>query len=336
MMPLSKEDGVWFVYDGDCPLCTSAAHALRIKKDYGRIHLINAREAAGEPLLQEINRRGLDLDDGMVIYADHQFYHGRDALKFMARYGDARNGFTAFCKSFFWSDTVSSIAYPWMRGLRNWLLRRKNSPRIDNLNLKNAPIFQSIFGDAWDSLPPVIKKHYANRPYTDDLTIAEGTLDVMCRGPIRFLSPIMTLMGQIPARCEKNVPVTVRFQSQRETKAFAFNRTFGFHNSPPYTFYSRMFQIKDREVIEIMCFGIGWKMLYAWDGTKVVLRHRGYALRIMGHFIPLPLTILLGEGYAEEVPVDDDHFDMMTCITHPWWGKIYEYKGRFKIVQEAR
>lgn len=81
MSNLAEKEGVWFVYDGECPMCTSAAHALRIKKDYGALHLINAREAANDPLVKEINQQG--------------FYHGKDALKFMARYGDAGNVFTA-------------------------------------------------------------------------------------------------------------------------------------------------------------------------------------------------------------------------------------------------
>lgn len=196
---------------------------------------------------------------------------------------------------------------------------------------KSEPIFKSIFGASWNDLPPVMKKHYANRPYTDDEGIVEGTLDVMSAGPIKLIAPIMKLMGQIPARNEKNVPVTVQFQSDKDSKAFHFKRTFHFKDSEPYVFHSRMVQIKDNEVIEIMRFGLGWKMLYSWDGEKVILNHNGYALRLFGHFIPLPLTFLMGKGYAEETPIDDNTFDMITHITHPWWGKVYEYKGQFEI-----
>ncbi len=195
----------------------------------------------------------------------------------------------------------------------------------------SEPIFKSIFGEAWNDLPPSMHKHYANRPYADDESVVEGTLDVMCKQPLKFLAPLMKLMGQIPAHNEESVPVTVRFQSDKDTKAFHFNRTFNFKNAKPYTFKSRMVQIKGNEVIEIMRFGLGWKMLYLWDGEKVVLKHRGYALRLFGHFIPVPLTLLMGEGYAEEIAVDEDTFDMITHIIHPWWGKVYEYKGRFEV-----
>jgi hypothetical protein len=195
--------------------------------------------------------------------------------------------------------------------------------------------FKAIFGDTWDKLPPVMHKHYANRPYTDDVTIAEGALDVMCKPPLLWFASLMKLMGQIPARNEKNVPVTVRFQSDKNSRSFHFNRTFNFKSAKPYAFRSRMLQIRNNEVIEVMRFGLGWKMLYLWDGKKVVLQHRGYTLQLFGCLIPVPLTLLMGEGYAEEIPVDDETFDMMTHIVHPWWGKIYEYKGRFKMIEES-
>jgi hypothetical protein len=249
----------------------------------------------------------------------------------MAQHGDGQNAFTVFCKSLFWSNGLSSLTYPWMRGTRNWLLRRRHVERIDNLDLKSDPIFKSIFGESWNDLPPIMKKHYSNRPYTDDEGVVEGTLDVMSAGPIKFMGPIMKLMGQIPARNEKRVPVTVKFQSDKDSKAFHFIRTFHFTDGKPYVFHSRMMQIKGNEVIEVMRFGLGWKMFYRWDGEKVILDHSGYALRLFGHFIPVPLTFLMGKGYAEEIPVDDETFDMITHITHPWWGKVYEYKGRFSV-----
>ena len=91
MSTLMEKDSVWFVYDGDCPICTHAAEALLIKQEFGSLNLLNAREAVDNPLIDEINKRGYDLDEGMVIYAHDHFYHGKEALKFMARYGEANN-----------------------------------------------------------------------------------------------------------------------------------------------------------------------------------------------------------------------------------------------------
>lgn len=252
MNNLSPNNEIWFVYDGECPLCKKAALALRIKQDYGTLHLLNAREAENNLLLHKINSLALDLDEGMVIYDGKKFYHGKDVLRFMAKYGDNKGLFNITNKVFFWSDFLAKIIYPWLRGIRNTLIKQKNVTKIDNLNLKATPIFKNIFASSWDELPTVIKKHYANRPYSSDITIAEGTLNVMCAGPIKWFAPLFWLMGGIPPRNEKNVLITVKFESNQHTKSFHFNRVFYFKYRKPYVFRSRMIQTRENEIIELM------------------------------------------------------------------------------------
>ena len=327
------EAGIWFVYDGDCPLCRNAALAFRIRKEYAVLHLINARELEpAHPLMQKINQQGLDLDDGMVIYDGQRFYHGAGALRFMAVHGATSGVFNKVNKVFAW-PALAALTYPWMRGIRNALLRRQGSARIDNLGLREAPTFKGIFGDEWDNLPCVIRKHYANRPYTQDRTMVTGTLDVMCAGPIRLLAPLFWLMGGIPPRNEKGVTVTVEFESDEHSRSFHFNRVFYFQGRRPYRFRSRMIQVRQNEVVEIMRGCVGWHMNVSWDGQRVQLKHKGYVLAAFGHFIPLPLTAIFGQGNAHEAALDEHSFDMRVEIRHPWWGKIYGYQGRFEVTQ---
>lgn len=198
-------------------------------------------------------------------------------------------------------------------------------------NSAQEPIFKNVFGSDWDALPTIFKKHYANMPYSDQVTTTHGTLDVLCRHPLKSIAPLLKLMGQIPPYNQRDVPVSVRFKSDLKSDALHFNRIFYFRESAPYIFNSRMIHTKENEVVEVMKFRLGWKMLYSWDGHKVILQRKGYVINIFGKFISLPLGIIVGKGYAEEIAVDDNTFDMMTCITHPLWGKIYEYKGRFTI-----
>lgn len=197
--------------------------------------------------------------------------------------------------------------------------------------MRNDPIFQSIFGAAWDDLPPVMKKHYANRPYGDDVVTVEGALDVFCGGPVKALAWIFALMKSIPPWTEKSVPVTVHFRSDKRTRRFHFQRIFHFRGCKPYSFRSYMIQIAGNDVAEITGPCMGWRMRYGWENGKVVMRHNGYVLRLFGHYIRIPLELLIGEGYAEETPVDDNTFDMVMHLTHPKWGKIYEYRGRFEV-----
>lgn len=333
MTQLQHKQGVWFVYDGECPICRHAALALRIKSRYGNLSILDARTAESDPLILEIRRRKLDLDEGMVVYVDGVFYHGHTALQFMAKAGKAENFFMRWLKMCFWSTTLSRLAYPLMRSCRNWLLARRGVLPIDNLACKNEPIFKPVFGADWQKLPVVMKKHYGNHPYVDAETSIKGHLDVMGKPPLTWFAPLMELMGQIPIANARNVETTVQFKSNARSKALYFDRTFYFSHKKPYRFCSRMIQIKGNQVVEMMRFGLGWRSRVNWDGEKVVLVHDGYVLSFCGRYVPMPLGIVLGHGYAEEYPIDDNTFEMITHITHPWWGKVYEYKGRFEVVQ---
>lgn len=331
MINKNSSKGIWFVYDGECPLCRQAALALRIKDDYGCLHLLNARKNTEHQLMQKINTEGFDLDEGMVIYDGERFFHGKNALRFMAKYSEHKGFFNVATKILYWSDGLAKLTYPWLRGLRNLLLRKKDIPRIDNLKRQNQPVFKQVFGKDWEDLPAVMHKHYANKPYTQDVTVVEGVLDVSCSGPFKYFSPLFWFLHGIPPANERNVPVTVRFESDQNTQSFTFDRMFQFDHCKPYHFRSYMIPIKENEVIEVMRFGLCWRMNVVWEDGRVKLKHKGYALRIAGHFIPMPLTIFMGAGNAEEIAIDDDNFDMQVEITHPWWGSIYEYKGRFTV-----
>ena len=195
--------------------------------------------------------------------------------------------------------------------------------------MKHEPIFKSIFGKDWDSLPPVMQKHYANRGYTDDEVTVEGTMEVTCKW---FLRPLFKLIKTAPPYACTQIPVTVTFNSEEDSDVFCFNREFRYPNrSKPTYFRSKLKQIKGAFVREQMSFGICWNSFYRWDGTKVMITHRSYSLRLLGMNLPLPVTWLLGRSDAYEIPVSESCFDMCASITHPLFGLVYQYKGRFDI-----
>lgn len=195
-----------------------------------------------------------------------------------------------------------------------------------------TPIFQSIFGEQWPSLPSVMHKHYSNRPFCDDVVVVEGKMDVEFGWLVSLLTPFLRVFGALVPHQGNDIPVTVYFRSEADSAAYCLDRTFNFKNKKAYVFFSKMIQVKDDVIIELMKFGIGWKHRFYYDSEKVILEHRGYVLKIFGLIMPIPLSLLLGRGYAEEIPLDDNSFRMKMNITHPLFGKMYEYKGVFEVV----
>lgn len=198
------------------------------------------------------------------------------------------------------------------------------------LSKTTAPIFQQIFGASWDDLPPVMKAHYAVRPNSDDVVTVKGTLDIT-------ISPMVSVMarltGMLLAYSGKDIPVTVVFTNGADDKSFHFDRTFHFPDRGDIMFRSRMEHIAGNELVEFMRFGIGWKLAYEWDGSKVILRHRGYVWRILGVMIPVPFALILGKGHAEETPLSDTGFAMWTHAKHWLLGETFAYNGEFEVTE---
>ena len=327
-----EKGDVYFIYDGDCVICTAAARALRIREAVGSLHLVNAREGVQQPLVQEVTRRGYDLDEGMVILFAGQYYHGADALTVMALLGSDAGWFNKMNALLFRSKPVARLLYPAMRGIRNALIRAKGVPRLDNLaNAEKAPIFKSVFGSAWASMPPVMHQHYANRPYTNDRVTVEGIMEVRASRLMRLLAPLLKGMGLLVPYEGQQVPTTVTFRSKPDSRAFCFDREFRFPGKVSYYFRSRMMPAGGDEVIEYMSLGVGWRAAYQFTHTTVTLTHRGYVWRVLGFNIPLPMHWLLGKGYAEEEATGERSFRMRMEMRHPWFGEIYAYAGNFDV-----
>ena len=198
--------------------------------------------------------------------------------------------------------------------------------------VNDIPIFQSVFGEAtWNHLPPVMHKHYANRPYSHDVVTVEGSMKIELSLIARLLSPLFRLSHALVPCAGDKVPVTVHFRSEPESDIYAFDRIFHFTGQPPYHFRSRMQPVGGNEVIEFMRIGIGWRAAYSFDSTRVILAHRGYAIKLFGKIIHLPLNWLLGKGSAEEEALDENRFRMAMEVRHWLFGKVYAYSGEFSV-----
>ncbi len=195
----------------------------------------------------------------------------------------------------------------------------------------NDPIFKSVFGKSWESLPSLMQKRYAISPFSDEKIVMNGKMDIVFGWFITLLCPILKLTGALVPYQGKDIPTTVHFLSNPENDDFILQREFHLANRAPFIFRSKMLAAGGNEVIEFMRFGVGWRCAFSYDGELITLKHRGYVWRVAGMNIPIPLALFLGRGYAEEQILSDNSFRMKMTITHPLFGKIYEYRGTFEV-----
>jgi predicted DCC family thiol-disulfide oxidoreductase YuxK len=119
----SEAPAIWLVYDGDCPFCSASARTVRIKQAVGQLHILNAREADGHPLMDEIKARALDLNQGIVVKLGEDLYHGADALHLLAMIGSEHGWLNRLNVSLFRNRAVVRFAYPVLKGLRGASLK---------------------------------------------------------------------------------------------------------------------------------------------------------------------------------------------------------------------
>ena len=119
--PPLPEDDLIIVYDGECPFCKHYMQLLRLRASAGNVRLVDAR--SDDPQVDEVVRRGYDLDEGMIVTVGDQYYHGSDALQVLAMLSTGAGWFNRFNAYVFRSKRVSAFLYPVLRSGRNLALR---------------------------------------------------------------------------------------------------------------------------------------------------------------------------------------------------------------------
>ncbi len=127
----AKQDDVWLVYDGQCPVCSFYCRYVRIRAAVGTLHLVDAREPGA--LLDEVTALGLDIDQGMVLKFRDAVYYGSDAIHMLSLLGSPSGWFNTINFYVFRTHLGASIVYPIGKACRNVILKLLGIRNIDNL-----------------------------------------------------------------------------------------------------------------------------------------------------------------------------------------------------------
>ncbi len=124
---------IWFVFDGECPVCQIGASLFKVRQSVGTLHTVDARTEKDHPVMREVNAARLNLDVGMVIKYEGNLYQGEDALALMAKIGADEGAFNKINRRLFQSRAMVNLCYPSMRFARNVALAVKGVGKIRNL-----------------------------------------------------------------------------------------------------------------------------------------------------------------------------------------------------------
>ena len=136
---MSMQDEPALVYDGECPFCSRYVAYVRLQDSIGKVKMINARD--GGPIVDDIRKHGLDLDEGMVLRLGVKYYHGADCINMLALLSSRSGWFNSMNAFIFRSPALSRILYPFLRSGRNCALRLLGRGKLSSVSQPkgNAP-----------------------------------------------------------------------------------------------------------------------------------------------------------------------------------------------------
>ncbi len=115
------ETGPKIIYDGDCPFCSSYVGLLRLREVFGEVKLLNARE--DPELVVELAHHNMNLDEGMVLVLNGEYFHGSECIHRLALLATASNSFNKMNKLIFERRRLAAVLYPILRAGRNLSLK---------------------------------------------------------------------------------------------------------------------------------------------------------------------------------------------------------------------
>ena len=129
MTDQQKQD-IQILYDGSCPFCTRYVRLLRLRQNLS-VHLVDARQDS--TLKQEATRNKFDLDRGMIVKFNGQFYYGDRAMNMLALLSTPSNIFNRIMIGAFGSKLFMRTVYPVFSFIRLCTVLLLGRGRINNL-----------------------------------------------------------------------------------------------------------------------------------------------------------------------------------------------------------
>lgn len=120
------------VYDKQCPVCSLYCELAQQNADAGLLELVDARDSSR--LMEEITRRGLDIDEGMVTEINGELHYGSEGIRQLALAPMGKSFFYRINRMLFSQEKVARILYAGLKSARRVLLKLMGIRRINNLN----------------------------------------------------------------------------------------------------------------------------------------------------------------------------------------------------------
>lgn len=188
--------------------------------------------------------------------------------------------------------------------------------------METLNLMQQALGDQWQELPAALRAHYQTRDNTDT-----GTLEISYPRGMQWYLNFLRLLGALVNRQGKDIPTTVA-KTMKNNVQF-WTRTIQFSDGKVIFFKSHWVAAGDNKLIEYVNPILGLCMAVRVEQGKLYYVGQYYVVKLGKLILRLPEWLVLGHTTIEEVALDEQHFTMDFRLTHPWFGLLFRYAGKF-------
>lgn len=184
-------------------------------------------------------------------------------------------------------------------------------------------LMQQALGADWERLPAALQAHYREGASMD-----VGHMDIAFP---RWLQPVLSVMGWMGALVHRRgcqVATTVVRQTVGERQYW--RRTLEYADGRVLRFDSFWVAGRKGRLIEFVNPVFGLEMAPSVVGQQLHYRGIRMVAKLGPWMLPIPEWLLLGHTTIVEEAVGERHFAMDFRMTHPWWGELFRYAGRFE------
>lgn len=331
-MTVQVIENIELIYDDQCPVCRSYCRNVKLDKDSSHLNLIDARK--NSPLMEEVNARGLDIDQGMVLKVGDALFYGSDAMHQVSLRAQNK-GWTALVnRIFFRTRGLTHIFYPAGKTVRNFLLRLKGIQPIHNLKPKNTLKHQ--LGDDWKSLHPNVQERFDLEPKVGERVIYQGVMQEIRRSRMGWLFASLTrLVGNPLTPFQgQDIPMEVALYKKEGNDGVFWQRTYLYPGKKPYIVVSEKRESKAGEMLECVGGGFGMKLKVTAQNGDMHFESYRYFWTFLQYRIPLPHWITPGKAHVIHTDLGKSEFMYSISMVHKQLGETFYQRGVFRLKGE--
>lgn len=186
-------------------------------------------------------------------------------------------------------------------------------------------LMQGALGAQFELLPPALQAHYKAGPAFEN-----GYMDIEYPRWMQPFLSLLRLVGALINRAGQQVPTQVEKSDNGLQQTWL--RTIRYGDGAVVYFNSTLVAGAGNRLIEYVNPLIGLETAVHVEAGKLYYEGVRFVVKLGRWLLPIPEWLLLGHTTIVEEAVDATHFAMDFRLTHPLFGQIFRYAGRFEVM----